>query len=169
MNEFHVVYVFLIENIFLIFSVELSKKYPVHQLVSYKLINNHQMYIQMEDCKSTLKSLIFKCYWPLGCHIWYLTMDSPFQKSLWAAMLKFQKPQACFQLCLFMNEGWMMAIFELGSGGFLLEWSGYEWVPALHWMLRRSWSCPHTASHTTGTRERRPHGSLQWRKGSQRE
>ena len=38
MNEFHVVYEFLIENIFLIFSVELSKKYPVHQLVSYKLI-----------------------------------------------------------------------------------------------------------------------------------
>ena len=133
------------------------------------LLNYHWMYIQMEDCKSTLKSLIFKCYWPPGCHIWYLTTDSPFQKSLWAAMLKFQKPQVCLQLHLFMTEGWMMGIFQLGSGRFLLEWSGYEWVPALHWMLRRSWSCPHTASHTTGTRERRPHGSLQQRKGSQRE
>lgn len=81
MNEFYVVYVFLIENIFLIFSVELSKKYPVHRLVSCKHIN-HWMYIQMEDCKSILKSLIFKCYWPLGCDIWYLTTDSPFQKSL---------------------------------------------------------------------------------------
>ena len=38
MNEFHLVHVFLIENVFLIFSVELSKKYPVHKPVSYKFI-----------------------------------------------------------------------------------------------------------------------------------